>query len=227
MRGSVFRTVGFRGTDWRGLAALGLLLLGGCFPEAPAPLSNPALAKLDARLVGTWRLRNPNGDVTYVHIGAEPEKPLDPGAATVEPGMMRFWLVGHAASNQQVGQPFGMRFFVSRVGDDDYANLVLPLDEQPLVPTGQPGSNWDNRRRYWFFKYRVSDSRLEVYVMPLDAAAGLIETGRLDGQVIREDSKIKRILLTEPPEKLAAYLAGGGDATLFPEASKSVYERVP
>lgn len=212
---------------FRGLAGLSLLVLGGCFPESPAPLSNPALAKLDARLLGAWRIRNPNGDVTYLHIGAEPEKPLDPGAATVEPGLMRYWLVGHSASNSQVGPAFGMRFFVSHIGDDDYANLVLPLDDQPLVPQGQPGSNWDNRRRYWFLKYRVTETRLEVYAMPLDAAAPLIESGRLAGQVIREDGQIKRILLTEPPDKLAAFLSAGGDATLFPEGSKSVYERVP
>ncbi len=200
-----------------------LLIACGCIPESQQPLSDPATAQRDDRLIGLWEQTLPNGDRQYYHVGAEPEKPLDPTAGQVEPGLMRFWLIGHNFSTKQVTKPFGMRFFVSHIGSDDYLNLVLPLDD-PAESPSQPARA--QTHTYWLLRYRVSGDQLELWGIPLDVAAAEVDSGRLAGEVVREDGKVQSVTFREPTEKLVAYLQGGGNRTLFPDSSRSVYRRV-
>ncbi len=190
--------------------------LTACVPESERPLSDPTTAQQDARLHGLWSVRLENGDIQYVHIGVEPERPLDASRETPEAGLMRFWLIGHNALNKQVGNPFGMRFFVTPVDDRMYANLVLAKDEHK---TAKPTV-------YWFLRYDVSGNELSVWGMDFEATAKVVEDKRLAGRVVRDGKELKEVTITDTTENVLRFLRSGGDEIVFPDSRKTVYRRV-
>ena len=76
-----------------------------------------------------------------------------------------------------LGNPFGLRGYRTQLGDTDYANCIVPPNywSTPVKP-----------RRYWFFKYRVSDDQLETWSMDFKATGRVIEAGSLAGQTERD-----------------------------------------
>jgi len=197
---------------------MALLGLAGCIPESQHPLGDPQGSVQDAALHGVWTLNSPNGDVQYLHIAAEPEKPLRAGSAAPEPGAMRSWLITHSAKNRQVSNPFGVRFFTSQVGDGTYANVLLPFEgdpEQAVKP-----------QTYWLIKYRVEGNTLEVISCDLQGVASIIDSGLLHGTVVREAGQLKAVTLSDSTEDLGRYLREQGSDKLFPEKNKSVYQKL-
>ncbi len=190
-------------------------LFAGCIPESEQPLSDISEAQQDAALHGVWTLTDERGNVQYLHIGAEAEMPLGSTAAEPEAGLMRFWLVTLEANTGRVAKPFGMRFFATQIGDDSYANAVMPFENQPQTAD----------TTYWFIKYEVDGDDLKLWGINQDAVAGAIDVGQLQGTVEREDGRVQKVLLTDSSERIAAYLRDGGDAALFPDRP-GVYHRV-
>lgn len=191
--------------------------LTGCIPESKESLVDPSAARPDYGLIGLWQLKQDNGDVQYYHIGLEPEKPLDPRRSTPESGLMKFWLITHSAQHRVVGNAFGMQMLVASVGDAQYASLV--------VPQGEPGANAANT--YWFIKYQVDKDMLTTWGMGWEAAAKVIEQGKLTGTIERDaEGKLKRVLLTASREQLQAFLKDHSTELFLPEG-KNTYRRVP
>lgn len=203
----------FKMTALAGLAFLAAF--AGCVPESEHPLGNPQSAQQDVQLHGLWVADRSDGETLYVHIGAEPDKGLAAGAAP-EAGLMRLWTFGHTTENGRIGNPTGMRFFVSQVGDANYANIVLPLDEKD---TGTP-------RGWWFIKYQVDNAALTTWTMDFEAVGKLIETGKVRGTVERDSQgSLKRALITAPSEEVEAFVKANG-AILFPDKVKSTFHKV-
>ena len=197
------------------------LTLTSCIPESEHPLSRLEDAGQDVGLDGLWMHEEPN-QVQYVHIGAEFDKPLGPGVETPEPGLMRLWFVTHRKENgkPRIETPFAMRFFVSKLGDDQYVNGVLPLEDWRLQE-GPPAPT-----KFLFMKYKLDGDRLSVWFMDFQATAAVIEAGGLGGTVTREGKELKSAELTASTEQLATFLKNGGAGKLFPEDGKTVYDRV-
>lgn len=198
--------------------AAALLLFAGCIPESKEPLGSLASAQQDTRLNGTWTNTQPDGEVHYLHIGKEPEVPANSLQDFPEDGLMRFWLISLDPESGEVSKPFGLRFFRTHIGDADYANCILAPD--PELDTGESS-------RYWFYKYRVRGTELEVWSMNFEATGQAIDSGKLAGTTEHNsDGQLTKANLTASTEELVAYLEAGGDKVLFPEEQGGVYRRL-
>jgi hypothetical protein len=194
------------------------LLCASCVVESKNPISDLAAAKQDVELRGLWMATDQQGNKNYLHVGAESEKPFAPGLQVPEEGLMRFWLISHEAKDGKLSKPFGMRFFVSQLGDDRYANLVVDAD-------------FDGRSRpttYWFLKYRLDGDKLETWGMNFQETAKVVESGRLKGEVVRDPQKpseIKSVTITDTQANIQSFLRESA-ATVFLEQNKTVYTRI-
>jgi hypothetical protein len=188
----------------------------GCVPEAEHPIGNPDTAQQDAQLHGLWVADQSDGETQYLHIGAEPEKGLAAGVASPEAGLMRFWLIGHTTESGRVDNPFGMRFFVSRVGDSQYASLALPIDDRETAPP----------RSWWFFKYQVDQGKLTTWGMDFETVGKFIEDGKVRGTVERDSQgRLKKVLITASSEQVEDFVEENDDA-LFPDNLKTIFHKV-
>jgi len=206
-------------------ALLGVCLLAttACV-ESKSALSDPATSPQAPELYGTWKSTSASGDVTFAHIGAGAEWPIDPAQSAVEPGVMQFLLVSQTAADNppkpgsiRLSKPFGMRFFVTEVDGKTYATCAPDPDptKAPAKPKG-----------YFFLKYQVDGDQLSVWDMNNEATARAVEAGRLGGTVEREAGRLKSVVITDSSEKIAEFLADGGDEEVFLDAGKTIYERV-
>lgn len=194
---------------WLSVCILSLLTCSSCFPESKNPLSPVADAELDSDLLGLWA-RDDHDDVQYLHIGGEAEKPLTPEAGKPEPGLMRFLFT---AQGKEDGRPVlrpsvGARFYVTKLGNERFINLVQPIEE---------GRSSDPAGFYTFVKYKIDRDELTVWFSNLQAAAKAIEAGELTGTITREGANIKNVQLTDSSERLAAYLQTEAGKKLFPD----------
>jgi len=134
---------------------------------------------------------------------------------------MRFWFVTHRKEERKTGveRPFTMRFFVSKVGDDRYANALLPFENADPPNRFAP-------TKYLFFKYKLDGDQLTVCGIDFQAAAKTIENGDLGGTVTRDGTDLKSAVITDSSEHLRVFLSGGGADKLFPDKGKVTFRRV-
>lgn len=205
------------------LVATCLLATTACV-ESKHPLSDPQDSQQVLELCGAWKTSNTSGDVTYAHIGAGVELPLDPANTEPERGLMEFFLISHSqmTSPPQRGgirltKPFGMRFFVTKIGGETYATCV------PDPKAGEPRTKPEG---YFFLKFRLDGDTLQVWDMNSDATATAIEARELGGTVEREAGRVKGVKMTDSGEKIAKFLAEGGSAKVFLDGGMTTYERV-
>lgn len=205
------------------LLALCLLTTTACV-ESKHALSDPQTSPQVPELYGVWKMVTTSGDVNYVHIGAGVELSVDPAQSVPEAGLMQFFVVSHngAANPPQSGgirltKPIGFRFFVTEIEGTSYATCVP--DPEAGKPRTLPAG-------YFFMKYKLDGDQLEVWDMNNDATAAAIEAGQLGGNVEREAGRLKRVAITDQPEKIAKFLASGGADDVFVESGKSTYVRL-
>ncbi|MBX7166646.1 MAG: hypothetical protein K1X74_09900 [Pirellulales bacterium] len=197
------------------LALIALVaVLPSCVSEFEQPLVDPAQAQLDTLLSGNWTVKQANGSVQTLMIGIEPNAPITPGAEAVEPGTAKFVMVSREPDNK-LGDPLTMRFVSTTIGNQSYASLVVPADPEH-----------GKSQRYWLVKYRVSGDQLTTWYCDFEATGRMIEAGRLRGKAVREGANLKSVWVTDSADSLAKFLQDGGDAILFPEAGKVVYQRM-
>lgn len=201
------------------MAVAGLAFMtafAGCVPESVNPIGKPETAQQDVQLHGLWVADSSEGEAQYLHIGAEPDKPLAAGAAAPEAGLMRFWLIGHTTENGRVANPFGARFVVSRVGGGNYASLEVPVDEKDA----------DKPRGWWFIKYQVDQGTLTTWGMDFETVAKLIDAGKVQGTVERDSQgKFSKALITAPSDQVEAFVQANS-AQLFPDANRTSFHKV-
>ncbi len=211
-----------RAIHCRLVLAVGLAWLAGCV-ESEQPLSEPAASRMDDRLFGLWQRRDPDGAIEYLHIGGEYRAPLAANRSQPEPGLMQYTSVRHEPNNRAAEAPSGARFFVTRIGDEDFGNWVFPQEEKDR---GKPV-------HFAFYKYRVTPDKHDVWDMDRDVTASAIESGKLKG-VVRRKTRVNaadpleydELRITDTSENIAKFLADGGAKTCFPEKGHATYERV-
>jgi hypothetical protein len=205
------------------LYAAVVLLLASCV-ESDRPLSDVLKAAPDARLYGLWARTSESGDVDYLHIGFETSEPLDRARTEPEPGLMRYCTVAHSNQARGLGKAGEGRFYRTQINGEDFANWVIPADEAQRKPL-----------TYCFLKYQVNDKQLILWDQDPEATAKAVERGQLKGVVKRKKNQgvplageFDELRLTDTSENIAAFLAGGGDKTCFPDktSAKTVYNRV-
>jgi hypothetical protein len=146
----------------------------------------------------------------YLHVGAASQD-----EAAERPKLMQFCLLTHKADTKELSQPFAERFFVSRLGDSSYANVIV-----------EPESD-HSKTKYWLFKYSVGGDRLSVWGMNSEETARVIEAGQLKGAVQRDGkNRITKVYLTDTTENLQRFLRDGGDRIVFTDSGRTVYSRV-
>src|SRR5688572_26056395 len=120
----------------RALAAVTLLAVASCEPPASDhPLSDPAVAKVDSKLVGMWRGQK-DGDVVFLHVTGK------------EKGLLDLTLLGTDTKKGSVVLTF--EGFVTELGGKKYLNL------RPKTAKGDPWDDaWDVRPRYIFAQYDI------------------------------------------------------------------------
>lgn len=169
------------------------LMLSGCVPELDQPLSDPASASPDSRLLGTWIGSTPDGEgPVWIHFTRSGSSLTDIVLICPEPGK------GAEASFY--------RMHPTAAPGSDFMNvkaytprnaLSLKVDEEEKYP--RPGG-------YRLAKYHISpEGTLRIWILT-DAIARHIEEGQLRGQV-RKDGFAKEVKITESPEKFIAFLS--------------------
>jgi hypothetical protein len=172
-----------------------LLLLAGC-DDSTTPLSAPATSKPDERLVGVWRLREKDGNVTYYHVGYPDE--------SLPSGVMRVVVVTHR--KQKLRQPIPVLVFPTTIGNKTYLNVTGQLIK---VEKG-----WE-AKAYFLFRYQVDGDSLLLSKMDIDAKETAIDSGKIKGVSDHEKSKkdwLRTVRLTDTTENLARFVGAAGDS---------------
>jgi hypothetical protein len=171
-----------------------LLLLAGC-EDSSTPLSDPTTSTPDERLVGVWRLRDKEGDVTYFHVGHTDE--------AFPSGVLRVVQITHR--KQIVQKPIPVLAFPTTIGGKTYLNVAPNLIHE--------GKGWKSKA-YFLFRYQIDGDNLLLSKMDPDAKDRAIENGKIKGISDHEKSKkpfFRIIKITDTTENLARFVTEAGD----------------
>jgi hypothetical protein len=182
------------------LAWAACLGAAGC-GDSTAPLSDPAAAKVDQRLLGVWRIKAEDGSVTYCHVGQAGEK---------LPGAMRIATVTHR--EDRIEPPTLLLAFVSRLGDKTYLNVA---DGKPERAERVAAEGWKTVDAYFILRYEMADDKLTIWTMDAGAKRQAVEGGKIKGTTER-----RQALLTDTTENLARFVAAAGDGLFRPEPAR-------
>jgi hypothetical protein len=185
------------------LLILGLLclLLSSCV-DSDNPLSDPKHSTVDPGLLGVWRARSPEGEVTYYHVGQVGGK--------FPAGMLRVKGITHN-KNGELPRPDinEMLVFTTTLGNNHYLNLTtLNADRFKSVED----FNWEPfmAEGYFIFKYDIREDKLIIAGMDPEQKEAAIKTGKIKGIV--EGDKVR---ITDTTENLARFVADADPDKLF------------
>jgi hypothetical protein len=182
------------------LWTIAFLFFAGC-DDSKNPLSDPQNSKPDTRLVGLWRFRSNEGDVTHYHIG-----PLGHGLPEC---LMR--VVAVTRSKEGELQPPGqLVVFPTALGSSTYLN-VAEAKEQQIKLLEDKGWNPDVLGGFLIPKYKVEGDALLVWPVDRDAKKAAIEAGKVKGVVQKQDSG-NTVRFIDTPESVARFVADTGDS---------------
>jgi hypothetical protein len=168
--------------------ALILAVFGGCIPYSDSPLALPGEHASDSALCGSWFVRD-NDETVFLHIGRDGKSPL-----------LRLIMIETRKDGDLDISEFSGH--TSRTGETHYLNL------QWVQPTGQP-------RGYLFVKFVVTEKRLGIALIDLEAVEKAIDQGALKGQIRDKDGSFS-VRMTDTPERLRDYFEKH-DRDLFAE----------
>jgi hypothetical protein len=197
-----------------------------CVVDSVEPLSDPATTEVDRRLFGQWKVKElgfvfplvPKSDTLDYIIGRPPEGSIK----DCPPGLMVLHGFRRSAKDEVSGGKAGY-FFVTKIGKDDYMNLINLKDDKNLVKW-----NREDLKSFTVVKYSVAQDRLTILLMDRSATATVIDSGKLKGKVTRPqaDGPVDNVHLTDSSANLAKFLAADGSRTLFLDKGKMVMDRV-
>jgi len=173
------------------LAAVLFAGLASCEPPASDnPLSDPATAKVDSKLVGIWRGQK-DGDVVYLHVTGK------------DKGLLDLTLLGTDTKKGSVVLTF--EGFATELGGKKYLNL------RPKTKGGDPWDDaWNVRPRYIFAQYELKGGGVSLSLMDEDLVKEAVKSGKLAG---KDDGD--KIVLSETTPKLAAWVQAADHSKLF------------
>ena len=166
------------------------LILSACVPESVHPLSDPAQAKVDVRLVGLWSARKDNEDA-FLHFIPRSD------------GWTEIVMVSYR-NGREAGEWSAFRMFPSRIDGRDYMNVRF------IAETAERAES----KRFVLARYHLSrDDVLSIWSMSGPAGRSAIEAG-LEGS-IRKSAFGDDILIEAKSEDLAEFLRGSDIEELF------------
>lgn len=166
------------------------LVLAGCVPESVHPLSDPAQAKVDSRLIGLWSARIDNEDAILHFV------PRSDGWTEIVMVTYR--------NQREDGEWSVFRMFPSRIGGKNYMNVRFIAEAAERAPS----------KRFHLARYRLSqDGALTVWSMSAPAGRSAIKAG-LKGS-IRKARFGDDIVIEAKPAELAEFLRGTDTEKLF------------
>lgn len=177
------------------------LLLSGCVPELERPLSDPASAAPDSRLLGMWVGSTPDGEgPVWIHFCQGENSMTDIVLICPEPGK------GLEASY--------FRMHPTRAGGFTYMNLKSHPPRNALGFKVDEEDKYPRSGGYRLAKYHIaSDGVLRIWILT-DEISRFIEEGQLGGHV-RKDGYAKEVKITESPEKFLGFLEKSDHGKIF------------
>jgi hypothetical protein len=182
----------------------------GCIPESKNPLSPADKAEVDQNLVGSWSpIDQDTGKAvpeSVLHISRDADQPRSGGLMT---GTWRGFNDGDVKDAK-------FSIFSTKIGENTYLNLA-------------PEELLKESKGYMILKYRLSGSRLEMFVMDQAETAKAIEAGLILGTAERDrKGRLISALVTDTSENLSRFLRERGDAAIFPtDKAFLTFDRLP
>jgi len=192
-------------------------VLPGCGCVLKEPLSDPVKAKSDERLLGAWKIDDPDKkekDYCIVVIGK-------PDLRGVPEGMMKFVSLG--SDNNDKLKVDAFCFFTTSVGMENYANIL----NHDFMDRDSPETWEKSRTKEWFLlKYSLENDRLSVWLVNNEALEGAIIRDELKGTVEEKGAlKMKSITISDSKD-FVRFLTNGGDKKIFTDKTKQVFSRI-
>jgi len=172
-----------------------LIWSSGCAPMSVNPLSDPATAEIDPRLIGVWYPQDTEGGRGYVHFVESKDK-----------GWLDVVIIDYKKSGGVGIETFQM--FTTKLGQRYFMNII----ERPL--TEEEKKNEDEK--YHLIFYEFSDGNLSFRFMTAELVAQSIERGELKGTAVKT-KWTKDVTITDTTENLARYLLQSDINKLFPQ----------
>ena len=166
------------------------LILSACLPESVHPLSDPAQAKVDARLVGLWSARMDDEDA-FLHF--------IPGSD----GWTEIVMVSYR-NGREAGEWSAFRMFPSRIDGRDYMNVRVVAE----------AAERSESKLFVLARYHLSqDGALTIWSMSGLAGRSAIKAG-LEGSV-RKSAFGDDILIEAKSAELVEFLRRSDIEELF------------
>jgi hypothetical protein len=182
---------------------LGLLCLAftSCV-DSDNPLSDPKQSAVDPGLVGVWRARDKDGEVTYYHVGKAGGK--------FPAGMLRVKIITHNKNGELPRPDAGDTLvFTTVLGKNRYVNIT-GLDAEKIKSMGD--AKWEPKMAdgYFIYKYEINGDKLAIAGMDHEQKEAAIKAGKIKGTGEGDNRRF-----TDTTENLARFLASGDAEKLF------------
>jgi hypothetical protein len=201
-------------------AALAVAFLSGCIPStAPlAPFSDP-----DKDICGVWLQKT-----------AEKQNVLVIGAVKVEgvPDNLMEAVQTTVGLDGTAGGIDRCFFFVTRIGDERYANACMTRDKDtpsltlPDLGSKEPYETWDDDKdtqAFGIIRYKLEDEGLRVWDNPFSG----IDADDFKAIAEKNDFGERVGLMFHPKiHKFSNYLKSSGPNELFPDSQSDLYRPV-
>jgi len=172
------------------IALVGLLLGLGMTARADygitsaRPLSDPLKAKIDQRLIGTWRTVI-RGETYYFHIGA--------GNILGKLNWMELALVKPGKQKPK----FYMRHFIgfpTTIGENNYFNIGYTSKLIPQLRGAKPEEVIASVDRYDIFQYKLVGDHLDILAPDQKFIRSSIKEGKIKGKDAKTDDTSENII---------------------------------
>lgn len=184
----------------RRLAAVALLAVASCQPpQFDNPLSDPAGAKIDAKLVGDYRGAI-DGHPVFVHVYGG------------ENGLIDLVLVGD--DDKKGAMLLTFQGFTTELGTRKFLNL------KPTMAKDFWGADFATGPKWLFARYTVDAKGLTLWQMKDDAVKDLVKAGTIKGTVDDDD-----VVISSDTKTLAEWLGKPDTDKLFKQFG--VFKKLP
>jgi hypothetical protein len=179
-----------------------------------SPLSDPDDAKVDERLFGQWKTDKEAKIFggSYWFIG----RPYATDLKNAPAGLMVARGISISRQNELSSDDGPLYFFVSKIGENQYANLVRNDPKKKLAEWDK-----DDSRIYDIWKYTATEKKLTIWWVDPDLAAKAVAAGKIKGEVKKrpdkngkETDKVDKVTLMDTIAKTAKFI-DGANPTIF------------
>ncbi|MGD0654232.1 MAG: hypothetical protein ABSA16_07815 [Thermoguttaceae bacterium] len=170
--------------------------------DSDNPLSDPKQSAVDPGLLGVWRARDKDGEVTYYHVGKAGDK--------FPAGMLRVKIIKHD-KNGELERPDNddILAFTAILGKNRYVN-VTSLDADKIKTMGD--AKWEPKMAegYFIYKYEITGDKLAIACIDPEQKEAAVKAGKIKGTGEGDNRRF-----TDTTENLARFLASGDAEKLF------------